>query len=155
MAKVFTDATAASSDNFNIMVFGGDDDTAFQIIACHINYDGANWQVDTGEGSINHAVIIEAGCTWDGTADELDIDISGLTGDSKRPFSIHRPVCVVSATASSGASGTDANHYPQARASAADAIRIRWYDDATGDQITTEDIQMDCQLIMFGVIGSI
>jgi len=159
MTKPFTDATAASSDNFNVQVYGGDTLSAYQILSCHIYYDGANWQVHATEGSYRHSTIIEAGCAWDGTADELDIDLGSLTGDGKQAFqSGYRPITVATPTAVDGATGSTPSYHCQARAVDHENIRVRFYepDGGTGwTQITTEDAYMNFQLVMHGPIDTI
>ena len=80
--------------------------------------------------------------------------MSGLTYG----FSTTNPVCVVSATRNTGASGTVGNHIPQADATDTDTIKVRFYNvDGTNDeldQVTTEDDQMDFNIIILGIYST-
>ena len=133
------------------MCYGGDTGTSFMVIGFRIYYTGAAWAVDANVGSINGAGDLNP--TWNGTTDALEIDLSDL-GTTNRGFSTQQPVAVVSATCDyAGSSGSDANFTPQARVVSVKDLYIRFYDEVTGAQVTTEAAQMDCQLILYGVIA--
>ena len=151
MAKPFTSSTAASHDNMNKCVYGDGANETPMILAFQVYYNGASWAVAAAGTAIHAGIRSEmvTGLTWNATTDELEIDLAvGLA--SYRAFT-SLPVCVASGSAQGGASGSAANYIAHADADSATDIRIRFYDEVTGAQVTTEDIQMDAQLIMSGL----
>jgi hypothetical protein len=150
MANPLVDgATAATASNLGKFVYGDGLTNTFMMLAYHLYYDGANWKCDAAQGMFTGAATVEAGLSWDATDDELDIDLSGLT---RKPTVL--PAVIVSATKPGGAGGAAANYMPQADASSATDIHVRFYDDtnAAGDptQVTTEDTKMDIQILIVG-----
>ena len=114
-----------------------------RIFACRVFYDGGAWDVGS-EGNADDAA--DLAFNWNATTDELEIDLTGLEYN----FETLYPAVLVSATASSGASGDDANHYPHGRAAGANDVRVRFYDDATGAQLTAVDTQMNFNMLLIG-----
>lgn len=151
MGAIFTDgATAVEAAEWNKLV-KTDGGTQFQILGYRIYYS-SGWNVSSiiGNGNLSASAI---SCTWDNTLDKLDIDTSGLSSYSSE-FSTYQPVVIVSPSYRTGASPSTPNYIPQALATGANTVLVRFFDVAgsPGDltHVTTIGTQMDFNMLLFG-----
>jgi hypothetical protein len=149
MTRVVVDGSSTAQAATHNQYIAGDTGLGQTLLAYRIYYDGAAWQCDT-KGSVSTSADVEAGLSWDATDDELDVDLSSLTGS--RIFDL-AGVPVVTPYASAGASPKTMPFIPACRSSSATDYHISWY-NSSGTHQTTEDTKMDCCFMILGTESS-
>lgn len=130
--------TPMTAANMNLLV-QGDGTTCLMAVAFRIYYNGAAWVVHTSTGAFGS--YPDVSLAWNGVSYRLEITLSGLT----RTFA-YKPSCVVSPTADDAT----APWIPAAIPSTKDLVYVQFYNYA-GALVTTEDAQMDFEIILLGV----
>lgn len=140
MANPWTNgSTALSAANMGLLM-QGDGLGISAVYSFWILYTGAAWSCSNSTGSFNSAGHVSF--NWDGTNDELEITISGLT----RPFTT-KPTAMVSPTNTNDTF----NFIPQATASSTSLVTVQFF-NSSGTLQTTEDAKMSFYLTLIGDI---